>query len=182
MTRRDDPSILLAAGDAGMTLLELLLVVAIILIIAAVATPRLLRARTTANETAAIGIMRAISTAEDLYSKACASGGFAISLTTLGVPPPGTDAPFLSPAMTISATPQQDGYTFALAAGQNAVIGTPDCNGTPTATTFYATATPLTLGTSGTRAFAINPSHTIWQLVGQNPPTEPFVNPATPVH
>ena len=180
--RRDDPSILLAAGDAGMTLLELLLVVAIILIIAAVATPRLLRARTTANETAAIGIMRAISTAEDLYSKACASGGgFAIDLTTLGVPPPGTNAPFLSPAMTISATPQQDGYTFALAAGQNAVIGAPDCNGTPAASTFYATATPLTLGTSGTRAFAINPSHTIWQLVGQNPPTEPFANPSTPV-
>jgi type IV pilus assembly protein PilA len=181
MTRRDDPSIPVAAADAGMTLLELLLVVAVILIIAAVATPRLLRARTTANETAAIGAMRAISTAEDLYSKACATGGFAISLTTLGVAPPGTDAPFLSPDLTTSPTPQQDGYTFTIAAGNNAVIGAPDCNGTPTGSTFYATATPLTLGTTGTRAFATNPGHTIWQLVGQNAPTEPFVNPATPI-
>ena len=61
------------------------------------------------------------------------------------------------------------------------MIGAPDCNGTPTGSTFYATATPLTAGTTGTRAFATNPAHTIWQLVGQNPPTEPFVNPATPI-
>ena len=32
-----------------------------------------------------------------------------------------------------------------------------------------------------TRAFATNPAHTIWQALGQNPPTEPFVAPATPI-
>jgi type II secretory pathway pseudopilin PulG len=164
-----------------MTLLELLLVVAIILIIAAIAAPRLLRARTTANETAAIGAMRAISTAEDLYSKACGTGGFAIALPTLGVPPPGTDAPFLSQDLTVAAAPQKDGYTFVLAAGNGAVAGPADCNGTPTGTTFYATAVPLTLGTTGTRAFATNPAHTIWQAVGANAPTEPFSAPATPI-
>jgi len=162
-----------------MTLLELLLVVAVILIIAAIATPRLLRARTTANETAALAEMRAISTAEDLYAKVCGQGGFAGSLTVLGSTPPGSTAPFLSPALTSSPAPQSDGYTFVVAPGSGATPGPNDCNGGPTASTFYATAVPLTVGTTGTRSFATNPGHTIWQLVGGNPPTEPFGAPAT---
>jgi type II secretory pathway pseudopilin PulG len=164
-----------------MTLFELLVVIAIILIIAAIATPRLLRARTAANETAAIAALRAISTAEDIYAKACGDGGFAIALPTLGVSPPGTNAPFLSQDLTVSPAPQKDGFTFTLAAGAGSVQGPTDCNGTPTGTTFYVSAVPATLGASGTRAFATNATHTIWQAVGANPPTEPFSAPATPI-
>jgi len=178
VTRFDDGTYA-AAADAGMTLLELLLVVAVILIIAAIATPRLLRARTTANETAAIAAMRAISTAEDLYAKTCGQGGFAGSLPVLGTTPPGSTAPFLSPDLTASPAPQSDGYTFVIAAGNGSSQGPDDCNGTATTSTFYATAVPLTVGTTGTRSFAINPGHTIWQTVGGNPPTEPFGAPAT---
>jgi type IV pilus assembly protein PilA len=168
-------------SDEGMTLLELLVVVAVILIIAAFATPRLLRARTTANETAAIGALRAISTAEDLYAKACGQGGFAASLPTLGIGPPGTNAPFLSAELTGSATPQSDGYTFAVTPGAHSSPGPLDCNGSQTISSFYASAAPQTLGTSGTRAFATTAAHTIWQLAGGQPPAEPFGNPATTI-
>jgi type IV pilus assembly protein PilA len=177
--RLDDRRFVAATGDAGMTLLELLLVVAVILIIAAIATPRLLRARTTANETAAIAAMRAISTAEDLYAKTCGQGGFAGSLTALGITPAGSNAPFLSADLTGSPAPQSDGYTFVVVPGNGSSPGPDDCNGGVTVSTFYSSAVPLTVGTTGTRSFAINPGHTIWQLVGGNPPTEPFGAPAT---
>jgi prepilin-type N-terminal cleavage/methylation domain-containing protein len=169
------------ATEAGMTLLELLVVIAVILIIAAVAAPRLLRARTVANETSAIAALRAISTAEDLYAKECGQGGFAASLQTLGIAPPGTSAPFLSANLTGSPAPMNDGYTFALAAGNGSTQGPNDCNGMATVSTYYATAIPLTLGTTGTRSFASNPAHTIWQLTGANAPAEPFAAPATPI-
>jgi len=168
-------------SDAGLTLLELLVVVAVVLIIAALAAPRLLRARTAANETSAIAAMRAISTAEDMYAKECGQGGFAASLQTLGIAPPGTSAPFLSANLTGSPNPQSDGYTFTIAAGNGSTPGPNDCNGTATISTYYVTAVPLTLGTTGTRSFASNPAHTIWQLTGANAPTEPFAAPATPI-
>ena len=167
--------------DAGLTLLELLIVVAIIGILAAIAIPRLVRARTTANEAAAIASMRAIATAEEMYARTCGDGGFAVSLTTLGQPTPGSSSPFLSPDLTGSATPTSEGYGFALAAGVGASPGPSDCNGTATQSAFYATAAPATLFISGTRAFAVNTAQTIWELSGSTPPAEPFGAPATPV-
>jgi prepilin-type N-terminal cleavage/methylation domain-containing protein len=167
--------------DAGFTLIELLLAMTIIAIIAALATPRLLRARMNATESAAIGAMRSIGTAEQMYASACGRGGFADSLTVLGVPPSGTTAPFLSEDMTAAATALRDGYLFIVAPGANASVGPTDCNGTPTQSGYYASATPLTFGTTGTRSFAMNVSHTIWQLAGGNAPIEPFVAPSTPI-
>lgn len=73
-----------AAPDGGMTLIELLIVSAIIGILAAIAIPRMVRVRTTANEAAAIASMRAIATAEEMYARTCGNGGFAVALPTLG--------------------------------------------------------------------------------------------------
>jgi len=167
--------------EAGFTLIELLLAMTIIAIIAALATPRLLRARMNATETAAISAMRTIGTAQQMYASVCGRGAFASSLTVLGVPPAGSTAPFLSEDMTSAVPALRDGYSFAVGAGANAVNGPTDCNGTATLTTYYASATPLTFGTTGTRSFATNPAHTIWELTGGNAPTEPFGNPATPI-
>ena len=67
----------------GFSLIELLIVVAIILIIAAIAIPNLMRARMSANESSAAGSLRTINTAEVSYSTTYPTVGFA-ALTSLG--------------------------------------------------------------------------------------------------
>jgi prepilin-type N-terminal cleavage/methylation domain-containing protein len=71
----------------GFSLIELLIVVAIILIIAAIAIPNLLRARISANDSAAAATIRTINTAEVTYSTTYVSVGYAPTLAILG---PGT--------------------------------------------------------------------------------------------
>jgi prepilin-type N-terminal cleavage/methylation domain-containing protein len=68
----------------GFSLIELLIVVAIILIIAAIAIPNLLRSRIAANESSAVGSIRSINTANVTYSSTYPNLGFAANLGALG--------------------------------------------------------------------------------------------------
>src|ERR1039457_7227498 len=68
----------------GFSLIELLIVVAIILIIAAIAIPNLLPSRIAANEASAVGSMRTINTAETSYNTTYPSVGFTGTLVNLG--------------------------------------------------------------------------------------------------
>ena len=68
----------------GFSLIELLIVVAIILIIAAIAIPNLLRARISANESSAVSSLRTINTAEVTYQSAYPTVGYSSSLSALG--------------------------------------------------------------------------------------------------
>src|SRR4051795_1586466 len=68
----------------GFSLIELLIVVAIILIIAAIAIPNLLRARMAANESSAVASIRTVNTAEVTYNSTYPTVGFAPALTNLG--------------------------------------------------------------------------------------------------
>jgi prepilin-type N-terminal cleavage/methylation domain-containing protein len=77
----------------GFSLIELLIVVAIILIIAAIAIPNLLRARISANESAAAGAVRTITTAEIQYQSAYPAVGYASALANLGNPSTGCASP-----------------------------------------------------------------------------------------
>jgi type IV pilus assembly protein PilA len=70
-------------NQKGFSLIELLIVVAIILIIAAIAIPNLLRARIAANESSAVGSVRSIVTAEVSYSSTWGQG-FAAAIGNLG--------------------------------------------------------------------------------------------------
>ncbi len=130
----------------GFSLIELLIVVAIILIIAAIAIPNLLRSKIAANEASAVGSVRTINTAEVTYSSAWGSG-FAVALTNLGGASPcvaaATGACLIDPLLSVAPF-TKSGYVFA-AAGTLLVNGVN--NG------FEVNATPSTFQTTGVRAF-----------------------------
>ena len=71
-------------SNKGFSLIELLIVVAIILIIAAIAIPNLLRARISANEGSAVSCMRTINTAQFAYNSSYPTVGYAAALADLG--------------------------------------------------------------------------------------------------
>ena len=160
----------------GFTLLELLVVVSIIGVVAAIATPGLLRSRIAGNEASAIASLRAIVSAQQDFS--VLNRGYADDLATLAGTCPGGTAPFISPDLNANGI-EKSGYVFAVAGGLGAVTGPADCFGNPTQTTYYATATPLTVGTTGMRGLATNVGSAIWQDTSGAVPTEPFTVGAT---
>jgi type IV pilus assembly protein PilA len=128
----------------GFSLIELLIVVAIILIIAAIAIPNLLRARIAANESSAAASERTIDTAMISYQTAFAAYPTAIaSLGTGGINTacPGAVAATACIIDGQLATGTKSGYTFTAAV----VAATP--------TQFATNAVPVTAGTSGVKAF-----------------------------
>src|ERR1700729_162156 len=110
----------------GFSLIELLIVVAIILIIAAIAVPSLMRARLSANEASAVGSVRSINTAEISYNAAYSNIGFATTLANLGGAPgvpcvPSTATGCFIDSILSGGT--KSGYTFTLQIGGSPAIG-----------------------------------------------------------
>lgn len=133
---------------AGFSLIELLIVVAIILIIAAIAIPNLLRARIASNESSAAASVRSIATAEIAYNAAYPTLGYAAALTNLGGPAAGC-APSSVTACIIDnvlSNGTKSGYTF-LAAGFAASGTTND--------SFVGSSAPISFNQTGVRNFCI---------------------------
>ena len=125
----------------GFSLIELLIVVAIILIIAAIAIPNLLRSRMAANEASAVGSIRSVNTAAVTYSTTYPAAGYPSTLAQLA---PAATASSSSADLidSVLAAGTKSGYTFASTGA-----------GGPPAVQYYATGTPVTLNQTGIRAF-----------------------------
>ena len=152
-------------SNAGFTLLELLVVVAVIGIIASIAVPGLLRARMAGNEAAAIGSLRAVNSSQNAYMSSCGNGFYAATLLILADPAP-TGAGFISPDLGAGLIIQKSGYELSMAEGSESVNAARDgCNPSGTAanlySSYYAWNSPMTTG-SGSRWFWTNTLGTIY--------------------
>ena len=136
----------------GFSLIELLIVVAIIGIIAAIAIPNLLKSQQAARETAALREVQAIGTAQLQYSVTKGRGKFA-SLATLG-----TEALVDS----VMATGLKGGYQFTSEPINSGSVAMYDTSAKPSATGTFGI---------GNRSFYSNESNTVFDADGGEPPT-----------
>jgi type IV pilus assembly protein PilA len=137
----------------GFSLIEMMIVIAIILIIVSVAIPKLNKSRMYAQETAALKAIQALNIAEALYDSTF--GHFAQSLTELGPSASGTPsesaADFISRDM---AAGEKQGYRFTL-------------RGTPTG--YSISAVPVSPGSTGSRSFYSDQSQVLRESRGHSP-------------
>ena len=136
--------------EKGFSLIELLVVVAIIMVIVAIAIPNLLRTRMTANEASAVGSLRALNTASVTYLTIYS--GYPPSLASLG---PGDAASSATADLidSVFASGVKSGYNFAYSAGPRDATGRVNV--------YSVTAEPIAPGASGQRFFYTDQSGVI---------------------
>jgi len=130
----------MVTSKKGFTLIELMVVVAVIAIIAAMAIPNLVRSRMSANEAGAIQSLRTIVSAEDAFRNIAGLGRFGTLQELRDANPP-----YIDPALGSGTA---SGYTVS-------IVGTPDSD------TWAAVAIPNVVGSTGNRAFYIDQSGAI---------------------
>ena len=137
----------------GFSLIELLIVVAIILIIAAIAIPNLLRARMAANESSAVASVRTVTTGEITYQTAYPTVGYAPALVNLGgalgaaCVPSTTTGCLIDSVLANNGNPTgsgKSGYSFTT--GTGTVAGGVNVG-------YTIVAVPMTVNQTGIRAF-----------------------------
>lgn len=148
-----------ATAPRGFSLIELLIVIAIILVIAGLAIPSFLRSKMRANEAAVAGALRSVTTANETYL-ATYGRGYAADFASLGPPPAGT-APSATAANLIDptlASGTRNGYNFIYVAVDTDGNGQPD--------QYTVNANPVQVGTSGEKYFYVDHTNVIREHLG----------------
>jgi prepilin-type N-terminal cleavage/methylation domain-containing protein len=153
-------------ANAGFTLVELLIVIALMGVLAALSAPFLIAAKVASNEASAIGSLKAINSAQAAYAGSCGGNYYTTDVMTL------IGGAYISPDVALAP---KSGFTVALAAGIASSAGAPDCMGRPTETGYYSTATPAG-PQAGRRGFATNQRGIVWEDRTGAVPTEPFTS------
>jgi type IV pilus assembly protein PilA len=140
----------------GFSLIELLIVVAIILIIAAIAIPNLLRSRIAANESSAVGSIRTLNTAEVTYASTYPDLGFTCTLANMGPPAGSASATSTTAGLidSVLSSGVKSGYSFVLTSCTAA--GSTSIN-----VTYVSQGSPVAIGQTGQRAFCSDQSGVI---------------------
>jgi prepilin-type N-terminal cleavage/methylation domain-containing protein len=147
----------------GFSLIELLIVVAIILIIAAIAIPNLLRSRMAANQASAVGSVRTINTAAISYNSTYGNG-FPPSMGAIGnngtTTITCTNAELID---TVLTSKTKSGYTFILSPGASQVNSSASscAAGYGYSDGYMVTAVPVTVGTTGQTSYCTDASGVI---------------------
>jgi prepilin-type N-terminal cleavage/methylation domain-containing protein len=154
---------------AGFSLIELLVVCAVLAIVSGIASPAVLQARMRANEGAAIASLAVIRSAQATYATSCAGGGFAQSLNDLALPPAGATQSFITEPLGANGV-IRSGYVANLSADTGALLVTAaaaTCNSSTAdaVSAFFAERHPQSISLTGQRSFAMATSGTIYMRV-----------------
>jgi type IV pilus assembly protein PilA len=163
----------LAVRDSrGFTLIELIIVAAIIAIVMSIAMPMYIHARMRANETSAVASMQAINQAQHVFAQTCGRQKYASSLPGLAKVNPGTSEPYLSPDLTAAKEVEKSGYRIQMS-GTEVPEPIETCTGETPADGYQVTADPTIAGSSGMRFFGTNGGVVIYEslesLTGKMP-------------
>jgi prepilin-type N-terminal cleavage/methylation domain-containing protein len=158
----------------GFTLVELLLVIAIVGILATISIANYQYARLRGSETAAVGALSAINQAQFTFMQTCGKQKFAPSLTSLGKPNPGTNVPFLSPDLTAADQVDKSGYRIQMS-GTAVLEPLLTCTGDTPVESYQVTADPIVENTTGKKYYGTNVTLVIYEsaetLTGKMPET-----------
>ena len=124
----------------GFTLVEIMIVVAIIVLLAAIAIPNLLRARLSANEATAIAAMRTLSTAAESFRAGQSPPLYPAALLCLS----NTTPPYID---SVLGAGNKSGYTFTYTQ-----------TGTPAGSQYTVGAVPMSANVTGVRNFFVDES------------------------
>lgn len=146
----------------GFSIIELLIVVAIILIIAAISIPNMLRARMAANESSAAASLRTIASAEITYFTTYPNIGYSVNLADLGGAPPCVQSPVSACLLdTVLSAGIKSGYLF---------VETGIASGGPANTNYVTGAAPITPGATGNNGFCSTSEQVLRIQNGVAPP------------
>ena len=142
-------------AERGFTLIELMIVLAVIGVLLAIAFNQYRGMQARGNDASAVGSLRAIAAAQWQFALTCGHMKYATVLPDLAKPAPATGDGFLSPDLTSADTFEKSGYTFKMTA-KPLDDAPPACNGAPVADGYAATADPVRPGTTGGYFYGVN--------------------------